>query len=93
MTPEKDFYSISEISKFSGIHYSTIYKRILTSGFEKRFFDNDRGYKRERFFTLQEAKHLIDGLPVIQPIPEVIYVVRTTEIYESKLNYTTLNQL
>jgi len=48
----------------------------------------------ERYFTFEEVKQITgNSTTKVLNFPEVIYVTRTIEIYESKINYTPLNQL
>lgn len=48
-----------------------------------------------KYFTTEHYIILKDWFDSrkVDPTPEIIYVTRTTEIYQSKLNFLTLEQL
>lgn len=82
-------YTIKEISDMFNIPTSTLRVRCLNKGYLPRTFKGKHQYMLTDF----EAKEILDKKHKKEAYPEIIYVTRTTEIYHSKLNFLTLEQL
>ena len=62
----------------------------LKGSFVRHFYSNsDIDIIIEHVWSLNQGRRRIKGLF----FPDIIYVTRTTEIYQSKLNFLTLKQL
>lgn len=93
----KTEWTYDEISKFSGIAISTLWRRAEMKNIEIRYADRDPlSGKRKRVFNTDEIPLLIQLPAKTEYVPyskKAIYVNQEFRIYPSKLNYLTDNQL
>jgi hypothetical protein len=102
----KNVFSIRQIAHLVGREDVTVNARAqkvgavpfkvdtVNKGLKRYWYNSEQAEKIFRFYRAQEEKDAFKKRkhkPTV--FPEIIYVTRTTEIYESRLNYTELNKL
>jgi hypothetical protein len=97
-----ELFTVKEIAKECERVDYTIYYWIYKNKFKPKKRELVKGNAYINYYSKgQKTKILADiqevekSQSLIPPkrIPEIIYVTRTTEIYQSKLNFLELNQL
>jgi len=96
MKTETKLYGTIEMSKILGVSRCSLSELCL----RKKMVKTGKGYKLSlnlwKNILLKKHRqklYKIEPKEKVKPIPEVIYVTRTTEIIHSKMNFLELNQL
>jgi len=86
--PEKP-YTLKEISAIHGIPIDILQYRCVKRKLRPTVMDGKFRYNLDH----EQMLSVLDKSSRAELIPEVIYVTRTIETYESRLNYTPLSKL
>ena len=92
MKIDKDvkLYSIKEISEMYNIQKETLLKRCQKYDYRPNYHNGNYQY----LLNKKQVEKITDYYyRRTDALPTIIYVTRTTEIYQSKLNFLTLDKL
>lgn len=94
-TKEQKLYTLRQLAVFLQSKDSTVYDRANYLGIlsERVVVDKRKLYTEEHYLKLKQSFENYRFRASGYKVPEIIYVTRTTEIYQSKLNFLTLEQL
>lgn len=83
-------YTLKDINEIFNVPIRTLLNRCLK--YDLRPICHNGKY--QYLLTFKQAQKITEySLRRKEALPEIIYVTRTTEIYQSKLNFLELNQL
>lgn len=85
-----EYFTVAEVSKLHKIPKSTVKYRC-----QRLMINPIIHFGRKTYVLCRSEIEAIVNYSFLEnvKVPEIIYVTRTTEIYESKLNYLNENQL
>lgn len=94
-TKEQKLYTLRQLAVFLQSKDSTVYDRANSLGIlsERVVVEKRKLYTEEHYLKLKQSFEDYRFRRSGYKVPEIIYVTRTTEIYQSKLNFLELNQL
>lgn len=94
-TKEQKLYTLRQLAVFLQSKDSTVYDRANSLGIlsERVVVEKRKLYTEEHYLKLKQSFENYRFTASGYKVPEIIYVTRTTEIYQSKLNFLELHQL